>query len=241
MNAVRVRASRPEGRHGQRRLVLHAEFGNSHPVAHSHGMVLSSLVFLRPFAVRLPLAGAMLTLTLSGCTASGPAPGPAPKTASAAHPSATAGTAPGRVPGRLVRAEVDEALSHGPPWLLRRVVTEEVLRNGKFVGWRLLAVPKEWTVDLKPGDIVKTVNGTTLERPDDLFVAWTALAAAPELKVLYERDAAPREMLLPIDGAPSKQALLPAAPKREHEGGIRKGTVVIEDDTPPVGESSTEY
>jgi hypothetical protein len=186
------------------------------------------------------LATAAISLALTACASSAPAPqATTPKPAAAA--SKAAAPAAAHAPGHLARAEVDEALSHGPPWLLRRVVTEEVLRDGKFVGWRLLALPKEWTVDLKPGDIVKTVNGNTLERPDDLFTAWTALAAAREMKIAYERDGAPREVLLPIDGEPSKQALLPAEPQKQQRSGIRKGTVVIEDDTPPGGASATEY
>ncbi len=194
----------------------------------------STSAFARSFAITA------IALGLAGCASSAPAPAhaTAPKAAAAV---AKAAPAAARAPGHLVRAEVDEALSHGPPWLLRRVVTEEVLRDGKFIGWRLLALPKEWTVDLRPGDIVKTVNGAALERPDDLFTVWTALAAAREMKIVYERDGAPREVLLPIDGEPSKQALLPTEPKRQQASGIRKGTVVIEDETPPGSGSATEY
>jgi hypothetical protein len=204
-------------------------------------MVKRSLVSPRRFAAIGPLAVCALALGLAACASSAPppaTPGVKPAPSTAGKPSAPAGGA--RAPGHLVRAEVDEALSHGPPWLLRRVVTEEVLRDGKFVGWRLLALPRDWAVDLKPGDVVTSVNGATLERPDDLFSAWVALGAAREMKIAYERDGAPHELVLPIDGEPSKEARLPAEPQRQRATGIRKGTVVIEDDA-PADSSSTEY
>ena len=106
-------------------------------------------------------------------------------------------------PGHLARADLERVLRQGPPWLLRRVVPEEVIRGGKFVGWRILSMPDDWTVDLKQGDVVTRVNGLAIEQPDDLWAAWVQLQAAPALRISYERDGQPREIVLAIDGPSS--------------------------------------
>jgi hypothetical protein len=141
--------------------------------------------------------------------------------------------------GHLARADVDEALSKGPPWLLRRVAVEEVLREGKFVGWRVVAMPAEWTaIDLKAGDVVTRVNGMPLERPDDLYTAWSSLVVASDLKVAYERAGAAREVVFHIEGAPAKDSPVPAAdappPPRKRAA---KSTVVITEETSPADTS----
>jgi hypothetical protein len=113
-------------------------------------------------------------------------------------------------PGHLSRVEVDRVLvTQGPPWVLRRVICEEVLRNdGKFSGWRLASVPDEWSgIDLKPGDVVTRVNGLPLETPDEAWEAWKSVAGAAELKITVMRDGAARQVTLPIDGAPSAETV----------------------------------
>ena len=147
-------------------------------------------------------------------------------------------------PGQLARAEVDAVvLRNGPPWILTRVGVEEVLRDGKFVGWRILSMPKEWSsIDLKPGDVVTRVNGMTIEKPEELWTAWTSLVVASDLRVAYERDTAPREVIFHIDGEPAKevpQALRDdAAPARPPpDTAVKKGrTVVIVGDDSSFGD-----
>jgi hypothetical protein len=146
-------------------------------------------------------------LALGACSSSAPsappkAPAPAASAAAAAH------VAPALPPGHIARADVDHVLTtQGPPWVLRRVVTEEVLRHdGKFAGWRLVGLPEEWRgVDLKPGDVVARVNGLPLETPDQFWEAWKSVARAAELKIDLTRDGVARQVILPIDGAPSAE------------------------------------
>lgn len=130
-------------------------------------------------------------------------------------------------------------LGHGPPWLLRRVAVEEVLRDGKFVGWRVLAVPEDWSsVDLKAGDVVTRVNGKVIERPDDLWSVWLSLYTAKELRIAYERNNAAKEIAFPIDGEPSPQAIAAArgdAPVPKSARPDARRTVVIEE-APLLGE-----
>jgi type II secretory pathway component PulC len=43
------------------------------------------------------------------------------------------------------------------------------------------------------------VNGRPIERPEQALAAFQSLAVAKELRVAYERNGAPRELVYPID------------------------------------------
>ncbi|MFO0589874.1 MAG: serine protease [Polyangiaceae bacterium] len=154
----------------------------------------------------------------------------------AAGPSSGAAAINAAAPGHLARADVERVLRQGPPWLLRRVVPEEVIREGKFFGWRVLSMPDDWKIDLKNGDIVTKVNGLGLERPDDLWSAWMQLQSAVELRVSIERDGKSRDVVLPIDGATTAGASLEKeleATPPPKTSPSRWSTKVIESDEPP--------
>lgn len=178
------------------------------------------------------MLGACLSLSvLAGCggqQATAPAAAPAPR-ATGAAPAKQAAPA-----GQLARADVDRVLLQGPPWILRRVPVEEVIRAGAFIGWKILALPPDWSaIELKPGDVVTQVNGTALERPDDLFAAYRALASASELKIAYEREGTARELVVPIFGPPSPEtvkAFESDSPPRRPPATRPRGTTVIEED-----------
>jgi hypothetical protein len=145
-------------------------------------------------------------------------------------------------PGRFARAEVDEVLVQGPVWILQRVAPEEVIRNGAFVGWRVMAMPNEWGhLALKAGDVVTQVNGAVIERPEDLWSVWMGLATAKELRVAYEHEGAMKELVMPIDGPPNEAVIAKlqnnASPSRAQQP---KGTVVIEDGTPPPADGDSD-
>jgi hypothetical protein len=184
-----------------------------------------------------------MALALAACAAQQP-----PPLAAAPPPKATAAApaAPAVPPGHLARGEVDHVLvTQGPPWVLRRVICEEVIgANGKFSGWRLVGLPEEWKdIDLRPGDIVQRVNGLPLEREDHAWEAWKSVAGATELKITLMRDGAARTLVVPIDGAPSpetlktlgngaRRAAAPAAPEppRSHVLGGGSGEVAGDDE-----------
>lgn len=183
-------------------------------------------------ARRLLLALSFAAL-LAGCAEHDAAPPqtPAKKPPPAAAPSATG---PAAAPGHLARAEVERVLRQGPPWLLRRVVPEEVIRDGRFVGWRLLSLPDDWGIDLKNGDVVTKVNGLAIERPDDLWAAWMQMGSAVELRIAYEREGKARELVMPIDGPSTAgaQALDPEAPPPPKPRSRWTTTVIGTDDGP---------
>ncbi|UQA58833.1 serine protease [Polyangium aurulentum] len=187
----------------------------------------------------------LLAVLVAGCGASeagsdkAKAPASPPKPAPAGEAAASAPKTP---PDRLRREDLKTVLPSGLPWLLRRVWPEEVFRDGKFVGWRLVAIPEEWTgLDLRPEDIVTRVNGKPLETPEQVWEAWTSLATATELRVAYDRNGQARELLLPIEGPPAPELLAsltnPSPPPRKAQP--RKGTIVIEG-RDPAGDGASD-
>ena len=155
---------------------------------------------------RTALAAASLSLLVgsAACARNAAPPAPPPPASRAA---ASGPTVP---PGHLARVEVDRVLTtQGPPWVLRRVMTEEVLRSdGKFTGWRMIGLPEDWRdIDLRPGDVVTRVNGLPLETPDEAWEVWKSVARSPELKITLMRDGGTRQLVIPIDGAPVAETL----------------------------------
>jgi type II secretory pathway component PulC len=144
-------------------------------------------------------------LAVALCQCGGAAPAqPEPATPSAAStaapPPAAAAPAPDH---RLKRSAVHAAIGQGLGAFLQHVDLDDapVRVAGRFRGFRIAGLrdPQFWAgVDLKPGDVVTRVNGFPIERPEQAQTAFEALEVAPELRVSYERDGEPRELVYPI-------------------------------------------
>lgn len=138
-----------------------------------------------------------LTLLLSACggghATSAPAEAPKPATATAPEPPRAPIT-------KLRRTDVREAI-HWPGVFLQNITVadEPVRRDGKFHGFKIVAVRADWPgLDIAPGDVVTGVNGMPIEHPEEAFDALKSLDRASELRVTYERDGKARELKLPI-------------------------------------------
>lgn len=142
-----------------------------------------------------------------GNKASPPAQNPAP-TAPAPRRSATTKAEAPAPPGHLPRAAVLATLSRGLGAFLGRLDTEPVVDSGHFRGWRIVRVadrdPMWQGVDLGPGDVVTRVNGKPIERPEQALNAFQGLAIDPQLRVAYERNGKPREIVYVIDDPPPR-------------------------------------
>lgn len=174
------------------------------------------------------LAPALLVAAV-GC---GAAPPPPVDDGSAAQATSPPPAKPPPAPaGSLSRQEVDAVLEQGPPWLLQRVEIEEVIDKGQFVGWRLVDLPPSFG-SLQRGDVVKRVNGNTIERPDELWKTWTAIAKASEIRIAFERDGKDQELAIPISGETSPETVekldrQPPPPAAKANGGV-SSTIVIQ-------------
>ena len=99
----------------------------------------------------------------------------------------------------LRRSMVKEALKT-PGVLFQYVVldTHPVFLAGKFHGFRVAELrggPEGWSgIDLKPGDVVTSVNGFPIEHPEQALEAFQSLRVASELRVDLEREGEPRSL-----------------------------------------------
>ena len=123
------------------------------------------------------------------------------KTATPPTPSANV-AAPQTLPTpayTLRRSTVREALK-SPGVLFQYVVldTHPVFLAGKFHGFRVAELrggPEDWGgIDLKPGDVVTSVNGFPIERPEQAIEAFQSLSVASELRVDLEREGEQRSL-----------------------------------------------
>jgi type II secretion system protein C len=146
----------------------------------------------------VPLA-ASIGLTLCACGSSSSALAPATTAATAPTASAAPPLGDHAVPRSVVRA----AISDGLGVFLQRVDIDDqpVMTGGKFHGFRIAGLrdPDFWAgVDLKPGDVVTAVNGMPIERPEQAQTALESLEGAKELRVAYDRDGQPHELVYAI-------------------------------------------
>ena len=112
--------------------------------------------------------------------------------------------------GSLWRDEVQATVEAGLGWFLQRVDVEPSLEAGRFRGFRVVQLkpPDYWQgVDLRPGDVVVSVNGMPIERETQAYEAFQALKKANELRVRYLRGGRERDLVYRIvDPPPEPEA-----------------------------------
>jgi type II secretory pathway component PulC len=139
------------------------------------------------------LASLSFALALVAC---GSAPPPASTTPVASAPPPVEVSEP-----VIQRAALDEVLDAGLGAFLGRVTTAPSLDGNHFVVFQLVALRDADLfagVDLQPGDVIMSVNGQSIERPDDAFTAWTGLRVASEITIAVLRDGQRRDLRFPI-------------------------------------------
>lgn len=101
-------------------------------------------------------------------------------------------------PARLSRAEVDAVLARGPGALLQQVELAVVLQQRRFAGYRIVAFrqhPDAWQQHgLKPGDVIRRVNGLSVAKPEAIYRLWQQLAVASEVVVELVRAGRPQRL-----------------------------------------------
>ena len=142
----------------------------------------------------LALSSLVLPLLVLGC---GSAPRPAPVVAEAPPPPPPVV----RETGLIHRAALDEVLDAGLGRFLGRIEVSPVMEGSTFVAYELTTLRDEALfegVDLQPGDRLVSINGQTIERPDDAFAVWSGLRVASELAVVVSRAGETRELRFAI-------------------------------------------
>jgi S1-C subfamily serine protease len=126
-----------------------------------------------------------------------------------AHAAAPSVEEPAALPSNRVateafvtRAELYAILDAGLGRFLQRVDTEPVLSGGQFGGFRLkrldIGGPNAGLIDLAPGDVVQSLNGRSIDRPEHALEAWESLREADSIVVAFVRDGGRRELRVPI-------------------------------------------
>ena len=103
----------------------------------------------------------------------------------------------------LPRSVVRDVVAQGLGSFLQRLDLSDqpVFVAGKFHGFRIAALHDDsfWKgVDIKPGDVVVSVNGFPIERPEQAETAFESLDVASELHVAFEREGKPRDLVYAI-------------------------------------------
>ncbi len=98
---------------------------------------------------------------------------------------------PRKKSGVIERHELVEVLDEGLGRYLQNIEMEPAFDRGTFVGFRIVHLfPGDLTyasLDLRPGDVVTSVNGRSIARPEQAASVWDDLRSAEELVVDYRR------------------------------------------------------
>lgn len=108
--------------------------------------------------------------------------------------------------GSLARADVVRVVDAGLGRFLQRARVEPTLEDGHFVGFRVVELVPDsfWGhTDLRPGDVVTHVNGTSIEDPNQAYDVFESLRSANAIEVRLLRGGEPRTLRFPIVGAPA--------------------------------------
>ena len=85
--------------------------------------------------------------------------------------------------GTIARDKLVSVLDAGPGMFLRQFEVTARMSGDRFVGWELVQLVGTnanplYDVDLQPGDVLLTVNGQPIAKPDQLQTVWDGLRTA---------------------------------------------------------------
>lgn len=85
--------------------------------------------------------------------------------------------------GTIARDRLVAVLDAGPGMFLRQLEVTAHMSNDRFVGWELVQLVGTqanllYDVDLLPGDVLLTINGQQIAKPDQLQTVWEGLRTA---------------------------------------------------------------
>jgi hypothetical protein len=123
----------------------------------------------------------------------------------------SSGPAPAALPagsrrGTIERATLDAVLDRGPGSFLGGFELAPHFRGQRFAGWAIVRFFESGrslsSVDLRPGDVVMTVNGYTIARPRHLQELWLELRISQAIVVQAEREGHPFELRFDVIDSP---------------------------------------
>lgn len=107
--------------------------------------------------------------------------------------------------GAILRTELNQRIEGGLGRWLQHVEGDRSIAKGRFQGWQIKSLhpqdPCYLKIPLRPADVVTSVNGKGLEKPEQAFEVIERLKTANALVVDYLRDGQPHTMRLEISPA----------------------------------------
>ena len=106
--------------------------------------------------------------------------------------------------GEIHREDLLATLEAGVPRFLSQLDVKAETHQGRFVGWRLMAIRHERGSDfvLRPGDLVLRINNQGLERPEQFMQVWESLQGATEIVFEIVRGDQPSAVRFAITDQP---------------------------------------
>ena len=100
----------------------------------------------------------------------------------------------------VTRKDLDAVLARGPAYVLAMVQTDAHIENGRFIGFKIVSfrTPVAHLVGLNQGDIVRGVNGHSIERPEQYFKVFELLKTAQTIEFEIMRESKPATVICPI-------------------------------------------
>lgn len=93
--------------------------------------------------------------------------------------------------GSITAADMSATLARGPQQFIAELTVRPVMEGRRFHGFELLKIapasPLAGTVHLRPGDVIVSVNGASVERPDQFMKLWEALPKASHVDLKLRR------------------------------------------------------
>ena len=152
----------------------------------------------------------LIALTIAGCGSQSQSDAEYPEGGSAMADLDLDAPAPDRAAppkGSIWRDDVTATVDAGLGWFLQRVEVQPKVEGGRFVGFEIVDLrPADfWRgVDLRPGDVVLTVNGKPIERETQAYDVFQSLKTASELRVRLQRNGRERELVYRIVEPPAQ-------------------------------------
>ncbi|MBN2340784.1 MAG: hypothetical protein JXX29_11365 [Deltaproteobacteria bacterium] len=100
----------------------------------------------------------------------------------------------------VTREQLNSILEKGPAHILAMVQTDSVKEGGKFIGFKIVSfrVDAPSILGVQPDDIVKKVNGLSIERPEQFLTVFEKLKTAAEITFVVMRDGTEMTLSTPI-------------------------------------------
>ena len=93
--------------------------------------------------------------------------------------------------GTITATDLSATLARGPQQFIAALSVRPIMEGRSFRGFQLLKIapasPLAGTVHVRPGDVIISVNGAPVERPDQFMTLWEALPKAPHVDVKLRR------------------------------------------------------